>query len=1096
MHNREIIGKRIAQFIDRLSRLYYREAAGLEAEVTTDREPIPYESLPSRSFRRIAPGEPWGRQWESAWFRFRGVVPPADDDLECVALIDVGSEACVFRGGTPWQGLTNKGMHDGTRHRKRRVAIEHAAAGGGFSAGDPVELLVEAAANEIMGVRAMPEAYRLLQADLVRFDRELWNITLDLEFLFNLAQSLPEDSVRSRRLIAGLNDYANVWSDGAGRQAVRDIVRELLAAPANASALTCWSVGHGHIDLGWLWPIRETRRKGGRTFATALRLTEEYPGYVFGASQPQLYEWIREDYPALYGEVQAAVAEGRWECQGAMWVEPDMNLPSGESLVRQCLYGKRFFREEFGVDVTNLWLPDVFGYSAALPQILRKCGVDIFMTQKISWNETNTFPHHTFLWEGIDGTAIRSHFLPTNTYNFTNEPELFVESEKRFAHAERFDDFLNLFGTGDGGGGPSRKHIEFALRADDTEGLPKVKLAPAEYFFDRVRALPEGELPAWRGELYLEKHRGTYTTQALMKKHNRRLEHLLHDVELLAVLCGRGQPDELERIWKDTLLNQFHDILPGSSIGWVYDDAREISERNIAALAGMRDELLGELFGATDIRKVEPTAEPLSIPDGGSSTDRASAERARAGGTGIVLFNPLAWDRDVVFEVDVDGDGELAVVDDAGAEVADGGTDAAGHSRSRTFRVRVTVPSAGFRRLRVCNATGNAGFTGRAVRSDEAAPTGDSSRLTDERVPASALDTLLENELLRVSLAGDGTISSIYRKDLGREYLAGVANRMTLWEDRPHSYDAWDINHYYRETEPESARLIERRVVCSGGARVSVRQRFEVGSSTIEQLVSLEAGSPVLRFDCEVDWREEHRHLRVGAETTIHSAHARYEIQYGAVERPTHFNTSWDEARFEVAAHRFADLAQPDAGFAMLNDCKYGHRIVDSTVELTLLRSPKSPDPNADLGRHAFAFAYFPHRGRDDAEQVTQLAHELNAPVLIGREGDPAGPDDGSTERRSLPSAASRSGAGSWFSVDGGSVKLETVKPAEDGRGVVLRLYEFAGTAPTVRVRLPATFTSAVETDLLEHDERPIELRDGTIELEFTPYEIRTFRLR
>lgn len=1034
MDDRAIVEKRVQQFADRLREQYYGDRAQLSVEFCAQDEPIPVSDVPTLSFSPISPGEAWATQWGSAWFRLSGTVPPAWSGSEVVALIDLGGEACVFRDDSPWMGLTNKGLNDGSRHRKRRVPV------GVVNGGEKLEYLVEAAANELMGVRAIPERYRLLQAELAQFDRELWQIVLDVDFLLELANALPGDAPRTRRIVAGLNDCVSTWNEGAGRAAVRSTLDTLLRANAHASALTAWSTGHGHIDLGWLWPVRETRRKGGRTFATALRLMDEYPDYTFGASQPQLYEWIREDYPGLFREIKQSVKDGRWECQGAMWVEPDMNLPSGESLVRQCLYGKKFFRDEFDVDVRNLWLPDVFGYSAALPQILRGCGVDLFMTQKISWNEINTFPHHTFLWEGIDGTRIHSHFLPTNTYNFENDPQSLVSSEKRFAQAERINDFLNLFGTGDGGGGPSRKHIEYARRAQDTEGLPKVKMAPAESFFETVRQLPEESLPLWRGELYLEKHRGTYTTQARIKKANRHLEHLLHDVELLEVLCEKSE-SSLASAWKDTLLNQFHDILPGSSIEWVYRDAQELSNRNLNVLSERRSALLCELLGIGSAADVQSADEriPVSWPHDGS------AVRMR-------IFNPLAWARRAVLEFEMTGDAVPEL------EASERSTGAIVHGV-------VHLPPAGYTTIEV---TPN----GMAQASEDVTPS--------EEATASADGSILENTLLRVVIGDDGTLESIYRKDLEREYLRGPANCFTLWEDRPHSYDAWDINHYYRETVPEQAHLVSRRIVKAEGARATLLLIFSIGESTIRQLICLDAGSAHVHFQCVVDWQESHRHLRVGAQVAIRSNSARYEIQYGTVERPTHMNTSWDEARFEVPAHRFADLSQPDAGFAILNDSKYGHRIVGSDVELTLLRSPKSPDPNADIGEQTFSYAYFAHAGERDRSAVLRAAHELNAPNLVVPEGQH--PFEGPPER-------------SWFSIIGDGVKLETVKIAEDRNGIVVRLYEFNGTTPEVTLSVPGKYRRASETDMLERGDSPVGVHEGSVSLTFHPFEIKTLRL-
>ncbi len=1031
-----ITKQRVEQLIERIRTGYYRDHRPLEATFVHSRDPISIHELDDRAFTPIQTGQEWGALWDSAWFRFHGTVPAGWAGKTAVALVDVGAEGCVFRDAVPWMGLTYKRTED-VLEVKRRIPL------GTVRGGEGVDLLVEAAANGLVGFRRAPEPFVLRQAEIALFDAQQWQLYLDLEFLFGLAEAIPEQTTRARKILHGLNEVANVWASGKGLEEARAITTRLLGHSAVESAPTAWSVGHAHIDLGWLWPVRETRRKGGRTFATVLRMLDEYPDYVFGASQPQLFSWVKEDYPALYEQVRKAVQAGRWELQGAMWVEPDMNIPSGESLVRQLVHGKRFYRDEFDTDVRNLWLPDVFGYSAALPQILRKAGVDIFMTQKISWNERNVFPHHTFLWEGIDGTTIRSHFLPTNDYNLSNEPAKLIAAEQRFHQSPQFDGFLNLYGIGDGGGGPSRKHIERARRGSDTEGMPRVEMAPAERFFQTLREIPAHTLPEWVGELYLEFHRGTYTTQALMKKLNRRIEHLLHDVELLVTLTGTAHEGnaERDRIWKQTLLNQFHDILPGSSINWVYRDAHRESFSAIAELTETRDRLLAGLLGRKNAHV----------------RDLDSAEVLETGRP-VVVFNTLSWDRVVLLTFREDGPSLPTIM------TGDGTPCPVVRRSDGSVQVRVPVPASGYTTI-----TDN--------KSDPDHSSAD--RLVRAHGPVCAGADELENEFVKVSIGKDGSITSIYRKDLDQEYLHGPAAVYTLWEDLPYKYDAWDVSHYYRETVPEFAVLEAMQVTEQSGFSASVRMKSRIGRSTIDQTIYLEAGNPVVYVSCVVDWNEEHRMLRVGAETAIRADTARYEIQFGQVNRPTHMNTSWDEARFEVAAHRYADLSREDAGLALLNDCKYGHRIQGRFMELTLLRSPKDPDPGADMGVHKFTYAYYPHAGRQDQMAVVRRAHELNAPALVADIG---------TTVPTRPHA-------SYFRVESESVKLELAKPAEDLQGTVLRIYECLGRRDTAVIRVPDTYQNAVETDLLETQTGTLSLRNGQLKMTFKPFEIRTVRL-
>lgn len=1035
MQNLSIYKRRLDQFISRVHDRRYGERSPLTASYIYHADtPIPYEEAVRRSdYEAIEVGQTWGRLWGCAWFRFSGRIPEALAGKPVVALLDVEGEACVFQDGVPVRGLTTRNAMR-VNEAKRRVPISEAAA-----PGESVDLLVEAGANTLFGERGEDHDYELRQAELAVYDEEAWQLWLDLSFLRDLAGNLPVTSTRAKQLYRGLNDAANAWQEGRGLSACREVTRKLLAVGASQSAATVWSVGHAHIDLGWLWPIRETRRKGGRTFSTALRLMERYPDYVFGASQPQLYRWVKQDYPALYDQIRRRVAEGRWECQGAMWVEPDMNLAGGEALVRQCLYGRAFFREEFGVEVDNLWLPDVFGYSAALPQILKKCNVDYFVTQKISWNEMNDFPHHTFFWEGIDGTRILSHFLPTNNYNVVNSPSQLIAAENRFAQGDVQPHFLNLYGVGDGGGGPSQTHIEYGMRASDTEGMPRFRFATSAEFLRRISQIEEERLPKWVGELYLELHRGTYTTQALMKRYNRQLELLLRDVEFLSVLGGTYPKDQLLEIWRETLLNQFHDILPGSSIGWVYREAHEASKKNLARLAELAEAALESLHG--------PKA---STPEY------------------LVVYNTLSWARREPFRVPktLVGNRNVVFADSSGAEVPCAEIDG-------EYVVTADLAPMGYTTLRVKGATAEGGAT-----SVDENPRLAGNPPAHGATTVSVTDSTLENRFVRVRLGAGGAIESIYDKELDREMLAEPANDLMLWEDHPYSWDAWDVSHYYRETAPEHARLSARTVAVSSPGFGALRQALEIGSSTVEQVVSLSAESRMIRVDNTVDWRESHKFLKARAAAAVHGHEATFEIQYGQVKRPNHENTSWDQAKFEVAAHRYADLSQSDFGLAVLNDCKYGHRIIGNEIELSLLRSPKSPDPEADMHVHTFTFAYLPHRGDVNAGEVLVAAHELNASPIV------------------YPvSTAPESPSVSFFGVEGGAVKIEAVKRAEAGDATIVRLYEYAGTAARVHFTAAVSQSRAAETDLEEREIRDVAISASGIELSFGPYEIKTVKL-
>lgn len=991
-----IIEKRIERLIREIYAQKYKDNRELAVAVATGKDPIPYDAIDELPFRELKKGERWGGLWDSGWFRITGTIPESWKGKEVVALVDIGGEGCVFKDGTPYCGITYKRTDD-FFERKRRIGITPSAEGG-----EDISLLIEGAANGLFGETppwSSPWPYfQLNQAEIAIFDRRSWQLAMNMEFLLQLSKTLDPKGVRARKILYGLNKTANLTPLKERVEEGLKITEELIRTPASASTLTAWSVGHAHLDLAWLWRYRETRRKGGRTFSTVLRMMEEYPEYIFGASQPQLFQWIKEDYPRLYEDVKKAVASGRLECQGGMWVEPDINITGGESLVRQCLYGKKFFKEEFGVDVNNLWLPDVFGYSAALPQILKKSGIGYFVTQKISWNESNEFPHHSFIWKGIDGSEVQAHFLPANDYNSNNEPEKMNNASLRFSQADIHDGYLNLYGVGDGGGGPSRRHIEWARRGRDCEGMTRIKPAKAADFLDYLKDKGTVDLPVWEGELYLELHRGTLTTQALMKKNNRLLETSLRDTELLGAVSMILKGDEykrseMERIWKETLLNQFHDVLPGSSIREVYEDANGMSRNNLASLDRLKKHHLEKLFPQKDA-------------------------------DGLVFINTQPWERT-----------ELVVLD---------GKD-----------YRICVPPMGY-------------FSCKKNDLLMIASNGD--------VQAALDGSRFENGKLSVELGPDGRIISLVLKENDREFLGSEgASVFRMFEDKPYFWDAWDISPYYRETEPTDAEMKKRVVLESSADRVRVQQSYAIGKSRIEQIIELRSGEDMLRCECTVDWHEDDKMLRLCTDTSLSWPTAKYEIQFGSLERTTHRNTSWDDAKFEVCGHKYIDLSQADRGLTLMNDCKYGHRVHGGQMELTLLKSPAYPDPSADRGVHEFAFALMPHCGMAGNEAV-KASHNFNSPLLI------------------LEGHNAENSSGGWFSLDHPDICIEAVKPAEDDNGIIVRCYETQGGARRCSLSTALPFSDVQVVNLLEEAEVDIQLNSGSVDLDFKPFEIKSLR--
>jgi alpha-mannosidase len=718
----------------------------------------------------------------------------------------------------------------------------------------------------------------------------------------------------------------------------------------------------------------------------------------------------------------------------------DCNVTGGESLVRQVMFGTRFFRDEFGVEPDCLWLPDVFGYSAALPQILQRSGVRRFLTQKISWNDTTSFPHHSFYWEGIDGSRVLSHFLPGNDYNSTIEAPQMIAATRTYRQKDRSPIQAILYGYGDGGGGPTAAHLERRRRYSDLEGMPKMRTMSTQEFFDRLENESTG-LPLWVGELYLECHRGTYTTRARNKKQNRQAELALREAEWLMSLAttmgGRYDHRRLAAAWKLVLLNQFHDIIPGSSIDEVYRDSDRDYEQVFATAGELRSRALARVVAQLD---------------------------TRGEGRPVAIVNSLSWRRTGCVEVEaasVKGPGSLV------ARSADGTTSPVQLGADGKARFLASAPSLG------CSVV-------HLVKGRAAAP----------QIKATA--RLLENDLVRARFDTRGRLTSLYHKGLRREAIAAksVANQFQLFEDKTVACGpAWDIDIYSQDKLLEAdGRLLSAEVIEAGPVRSVVRFRRTISRSTLTQDVVLQAHSTQLDFRTRVEWGDEKDvMLKVAFPLAVRTHEARYEIQFGNLARPTHRNTYQDMARFEVAAHRWADLSEADFGVSLLNDCKYGHDALGNVLRLTLLRASRSPGKTADVFQtHEFTYSLLPHEG-DYTHGTVRAGYELNVPLAAADAGAPLA---GARAVGSLGVAVS------FFDVSGDNVVLETVKQAEDGSGIILRLYEAHGCRGRRTVRTSLPVAAAVETDLMERQERRLAVRDGRIALDFQPFQIRTVKLR
>lgn len=1038
----------LRSMLDRLKEHIYAPITELNVTAWVTQEPVTYEERQSGIRVELAAGDRWGQLWDCAWFHFTGKVPAQEKAVKVVLLIDVNGELCLVDDeGTPVQGLTNiNSEFDYSLGLPGKRVVDVSASTFG---GEVIDLWGDAGCNDLFG------RYRsgtLKEAVIAVCREDIHKLYYDAEVLLETAEQLPAGSARKERIFRALYEVSlllTVFSDEKIAEA-GEILGEQLAKRGGDPVLTISAIGHAHIDLAWLWPIRETIRKGARTFSTALQMMELYPDYVFGASQPQLYDWMKRHYPKLYAKVKDRIQEGRWEPQGAMWVESDTNVPGGESLVRQILYGKRYFQQEFGQEMKTLWMPDVFGYTASLPQILKKSGVDYMMTQKLSWSTYNRHPHHTYHWEGIDGSRVLTHMPPEDTYNSPAAPRSIVKAEQEYLDKNVSDHALMLFGIGDGGGGPGEEHLERLAREKNLLGLSPVVQEPSALFFEKLN---EGasRYQTWRGELYLEKHQGTLTSQARNKWFNRKLEKALRELEFASAWAAAvnelAYPAEiLEEIWKEVLLYQFHDILPGSSIKRVYDESLAryeiLLERVELMIKSAYEAVAGQLVGvkpAQDSAAAKAANRAnTTINEVNATTIANTANTANTVTTAIAaaaVFNSLPWEREEWIRCE-------------------------GHWKS------VKVPAMGYTLL-----TEEGGIP---AQSDP-----------ESTLKVSVIDRKLENEWLQVRFGEDGGIVSIFDKENQREVIVPgqKANDLRVYHDHG---DAWDFRQDYRQTGGMTLQLIETSEFLDGPTAGFIHT-YRFGESLLIQKVLLTQGSRRIDFVTNVDWKESDKMLRTSFPVAVHSDHASCEIQFGYLKRPTHRNTMWDYAKDEICAHQWIDISEPDYGVALLNDSKYGHRAEGNELDLNLLRSSTHPDPEADRAEHNFTYSLYPHQGNHVEAEVYKRGNELNIPLRTAVV--PASDSRPAAASSALPAAYS------FLQLDHPNIMVESVKQAEESDDLIIRLYETAGTRLQANLQAGFQLKEAWLADLMEKKLEKLQLEDGWIPLSFTPFEIVTIRL-
>lgn len=998
-----------------------------------------------KNWNTINVGDSWGGKDVTAWFKTQVLLPEgwSKEKIALDLIIGDGAESLIYINGHPVQGIDKN-------HHEVYLSPRWIDTNGRLNV----------AIKAFSGLEDGSHLFK--QANLVKIDVETEDFYYRVLTILKTIGVLEEGSLDYRNLLKFLNKAINnidFRKPGSKefyksiKKANTNLKKELTKyKPRKENRPIINVVGHSHIDVAWLWRLKHTREKCSRTFSTVIHLMEQYPKYQFLQSTPQLYEFIEEDYPEIFTKIKEKIKCGRWEITGGMWVEADCNVPSGESLVRQFLFGTRYMKKKFGVDCNILWLPDVFGYSWALPQIIKKSGLKYFMTTKISWSQFNRPEYDTFRWRGIDGTEILTHFIttpgeaeePFYTYNGVLNPESVQGIWDNYHQKDINNELLLSYGWGDGGGGPTKEMIEIGNKMKELPGIPEVRFSKAEPFFKSLeeKTKDNPNFPIWDGELYLEYHRGTYTSQAQVKKNNRFSEILYHNVELFSSFTDvliddyKYPQKDINDNWKIILRNQFHDILPGSSIHEVYEDSAEEFEQAMSSGERILKNTLGEL-----------------------------TKNIALDGEKLVVFNPLSWSRTgwilIPWE---EGLSEKIFITEDGKKLFTKKID----SQDKKLLIYMPeIPALGYKAFKVIK---------KEMKEEIIWPIRDQLIIEKDKI---------ENKYYQIKLNKKGQIMSLYDKEFQREILpkGSKANVFQAFEDRPMSFDAWDIDIYYQEKKYIIDDLVEIEVEETGPDRGVIKFKWCFLDSVIEQRMIVHADKRRIDFETNVDWHQHQILLKVAFPANIRSTKATYEIQFGNVERPTHWNTSWDYAKFETAAQKWVDLSERDYGVSLLNNCKYGHDIKDQVMGLTLIKSGIEPDPQADQGHHSFVYSLYPHAGDWFEGQTTKEAYELNYPLL-------ATMSNNKDKEGSLPISCS------LVNIKANSVILDTIKKAEDDDSLILRFYEYGNQRNAVKIKLPLQIKNILECNLMEEEIGKIKFVGNKFEFQIKPYEIKTFKIK
>lgn len=971
-------------------------------------------------------GDRWNVGYdETRYFEAEITVPSNFEGKKVYLSIDFGGEALVringeivgavsSRENSGWVHRTEILFKDGVKTvEKLNIQIEGTVDCAGFCN------------NAMAGEKYME--YRMKKAELIAVDKLTESYWFDISTAWDAYENCEDQYVKSR-LFNAMDDSVHQLDFDFGGEAfiasVPKAVNVLWGEIEKIEYSTPGEVimaGHSHLDVAWLWTVREITRKTARTFANNLALMDNYPDFKFTQSQAVLYDFMKKHYPDIFERVKEKVKNGQWEIVGNAWVEADTNIASGEALVRQLLYGREFFMKEFGVSSDIYWLPDCFGFTWALPQIIKRSGMKYFMTSKLFYNDTNEFPHSVFRWRSHSGDEILA-YLCKQPYQSEYNAEYVTSLRKNNRQNSIVDVSCGMFGYGDGGGGCTYKQVETGKRIEKLPGMPKTTNGKVADFFKAIDG-DFDKLPVYDGELYYENHRGTFTSQAFIKENNRRGEFMMRNAEILNVFGGKEYPAEkMEEAWKILLINQFHDILPGTSIHEAMENTRE----EYAQLRQLGGELVR--MGKDGILN------KVSVKD-----------------DSVLVWNMLTWQTKGIVKAEIpymakgikNSDGKLLtskVYEENGKYYIEFLAD--------------PVPAFGYGVFTLCDET---------------------AEVENVKVTKNTI----ENKYLKVVIDDNGLIDEVTDKTTGRQILTGKGNLMTISHDKPIHESAWNMEFDYQMKfwELRDAESVE--VVEASPLRGAVRVVRKFHESTITQDIILEKDKPTLDFDTTVDWHEREKVLKAEFPVDIRNRNASCEIAHGAAEYPTHYNTCYDQAKFEFCAHKWADLSEGGYGASIINDCKYGYNVHDNMMKITLLRGPICPDPMGDLGMHHFRYSFYPHAGTWRDADTVRLGFEENVRLEGEFIGGTGGNDVGHT----------------YAKLDGESVILDAVKPAQDGRGYIVRMYESETRHCTVKASFELEYSKVIECNLMECDEQEIDCENGEFTFKMKPHEVKTFRL-